>query len=216
MLGVAGVLLGLSLKDALDGEGNPGLAQTGQSDATTATGFVLEDDVARLRRHPLPDAESPSEPTPEPTPSAVTRLVVPKIGIDAPVVTLTVDGNGLMQSPSGPEEVGWYDFTGNPGLGGNAVFSGHVDYRNYGPAVFWELRNLTPGDVVEVRLEDGSAYTYVVVKANSYPANDAPIEEIVGPTPRESVTLITCAGSFDYNVRQYSHRLVVRAERLSS
>ncbi len=206
MLSTAGVLLAVSLKDAVDGEETLGLVESGQSDATTSTGFVL----------PEPGRQPPTlpQPTPAPRPAQITRLLIPKIGVNAPVVTLGVDGSGVMQSPGGPEEVGWYDFTGRPGAGSNAVFSGHVDYRNYGPAVFWKLRNLTSGDVVEVQVEDGTTYTYVVVSTNTYDANNAPIEEIVGPTPRESVTLITCTGTFDRSIRQYSHRLVVRAERL--
>jgi len=39
------------------------------------------------------------------------------------------------------------------------------------------------------------------------------VAEIVGATPAEVVTLITCSGTFDRQTRQYSDRLVVRAER---
>jgi sortase (surface protein transpeptidase) len=42
----------------------------------------------------------------------------------------------------------------------------------------------------------------------------APVSEIVGPTSREVVTLITCGGTFDSGSRNYSDRLVVRAERI--
>lgn len=206
MLAAAGVILVASLTDVIGGQEEAGLVEFGQSDARTSTGFVLEDDETRLLRYPLPTAQ--------PSRAQISRLLIPSIGVDAPVVTLGVDGDGVMQSPSGPEDVGWYNFTSQPGFGGNAVFSGHVDYRNYGPAVFWKLRNLGPGDVVDVRLEDGTAYSYVVVSANTYEADAAPIDEIVGPTARDSVTLITCGGTFDPNIRQYSHRLVVRAERL--
>lgn len=204
LLATAGALLAASLTGVIAGGEEPGLVEFGQSDATTSTGFSLE--VDRLARYRVP--------TPEPSRAQIARLLIPRIGVDAPVVVVGVDGNGVMQSPKGPEEVGWYNFTSQPGFGGNAVFSGHVDYRNYGPAVFWELRNLRPGDLVEVRLADGTSYTYAVVRADSYKASEAPVGEIVGPTPRESLTLITCGGTFDRGVRQYSHRLVVRAERL--
>jgi LPXTG-site transpeptidase (sortase) family protein len=119
-----------------------------------------------------------------------------------------------MQVPDSPEEVAWYDFAGRPGEGANIVLSGHVDYHGYGPAVFARLRDLTPGDIVEVRLEDGSAHEYVVTQSVAYEAQGAPIEEIVGPTSRETVTLITCDGTFNGASLGYSHRLVVRAERL--
>jgi len=119
-----------------------------------------------------------------------------------------------MEAPNGPEDVAWYGFTAFPGSGGNAVFSAHVDYHGYGPAVFADLKKLEKGDLVEVRTADGTVYRYEVTLSISYPAETAPSEEIVGPTSRELVTLITCAGTFDQAARQYSHRLVVRAERV--
>ena len=121
--------------------------------------------------------------------------------------------DGVMQPPNGPEDVAWYDFSARPGSGGNAVFSAHVDYHDYGPAVFARLKDLKKGDAVEVRLADGSVYDYQVVLSVTYPAATAPIQEIVGATSSEMITLITCTGTFDAATRQYSHRLVVRADR---
>jgi len=206
-------LLGLSFSGVLDETASVGVpeptSEASLSDASTSTGFSL--DAARLQRL------AQGQPTPVVTPvstAPLDRLVIRKIGVDAPVVTLGLDGQGVMQSPSGPFEVGWYDFTAWPGTGGNAVFSGHVDYASVGAAVFWRLRELGPGDLVEVRLADGTSYQYLVVSSVSYTSGDAPIAEIVGPTGRESVTLITCTGTFNREIHQYSHRLVVRAERL--
>jgi LPXTG-site transpeptidase (sortase) family protein len=179
------------------------------SDATTSTGFSL--DTARLEQL----AQIRATPVLTPVSNApLDRLVIPKIGVDAPVVTLSVDDQGIMQSPKTAFEVGWYDFSARPGTGGNAVFSGHVDFASVGAAVFWYLRELGPGDLVEVRLADGTAYQYVVVSSTSYTGNDAPIADIVGPTGKDTVTIITCTGTFNREVHQYSHRLVVRAERL--
>jgi len=142
------------------------------------------------------------------------RLVIPEIGVDAPVIVGGIDANGRMQVPDGPEDVAWYDFTARPGQAGNIVLSGHLDRRNYGPAVFARLRELTLGDLVELRLEDGSTYQYVVTQSVAYEAEGAPVQEIVGPTSRETLTLITCDGTFNGASMTYSHRLVVRAERL--
>jgi LPXTG-site transpeptidase (sortase) family protein len=160
-------------------------------------------------------------PTPQPRPPLAPaepalpqRIVIPKIGVDAPVSVKSLDADGTMQPPNGPEDVAWYDFTARPGSGGNAVFSAHVDYHDYGPAVFAGLKDLKEGDAIEVRAADGAAYRYRVAVSVTYPAAEAPVEHIVGPTSREAVTLITCTGSFDASSRQYSHRLVVRAERV--
>jgi LPXTG-site transpeptidase (sortase) family protein len=209
-------LLGLAFSGILDdtasspaGGAPEPTAEAPLSDASTSTGFTL--DAERLQRL----AEGQATPAgPPPSSAALTRLVIPKIGVDAPVVTLGVDGEGVMQSPRGAFEVGWYDFTARPGFGGNAVFSGHVDFATVGAAVFWDLRELVAGDLVGVRLADGTAYDYLVVSTVSYPADEAPIAEIVGPTSRDTVTIITCTGTFNRDIHQYSHRLVVRAERL--
>src|SRR6476659_3646847 len=74
------------------------------------------------------------------TSRAATRLVVPRLKIDAATTTLGVDSKGTMQAPGGPMEVAWYKFSSKPNGGGNVVMSGHVDYANYGPAVFARLR----------------------------------------------------------------------------
>jgi LPXTG-site transpeptidase (sortase) family protein len=165
-------------------------------------------------------------PTPGPTPtpaanyppaseSALQRLIIPSAGIDAPVVVKGVDAAGVMQSPDNAFDTAWYDFSAKPGYGGNAVFSGHVDYINVGKAVFWELKDLNPGDEIQIRLEDGTVYRYAVNFKQQYDAATAPVEEIVGPTPRETITLITCSGTFSNVSHQYDKRLIVRAERIS-
>jgi len=149
-----------------------------------------------------------------PSDSPLLRIVIPHIGVDAPITTKDMDADGVMEPPDGPEDVAWYGFTARPGGGSNAVFSAHVDYHGYGPAVFADLKKLEKGDLVEVHTADGAVYRYEVTLSLSYPAETAPFEDIVGPTSREVITLITCAGTFDQAARRYSHRLVVRAERV--
>ncbi|MCC6382991.1 MAG: class F sortase [Dehalococcoidia bacterium] len=159
----------------------------------------------------LAHAVATALPTPETFDAPVARLVIDRIGVDAPVEVLGVDSTGTMESPDGPDVVAWYGFTAKPGQGGNAVFSGHVDYVRHGPAVFWDLRKLQPGDGIEVRLADGTRIEYAVTAARLYPVDEVPMEDVLAPTSTESVTLITCGGTFGGG--QYSHRLVLRAAR---
>jgi len=129
------------------------------------------------------------------------------------IVVLGVDSQGVMQDPKGPRDVAWYDFSGRPGRPGNVVMAGHVDYINYGPAVFWRLRELREGDEIQVIVEDGTTFAYQVVSSTYYHADTAPVAEIVGPTDDESLTLITCGGVFNRNVREYDQRLVIRGKK---
>lgn len=173
-----------------------------------------EADTATHTGAPAAAAET-EPPAAEPSPSSapLAQVVIPKAGVTAPVVVKGLDRAGVMQSPDGPWEVAWYDFSARPGTGGNAVFSGHVDYVGVGKAVFGDLHTLEPGDAVEVRLADGTAYRYRVTTKEVFDADTAPLQRIVGPTARETVTLITCTGSFNRGAGEYDRRLVVWAER---
>ena len=163
------------------------------------------------------------EPAPEPEPVQVqgvapVALQVDSVGVDAPI-ELGAIVDGAMQDPSGPWVVSWYDQLGKIGEGGNVVMSGHVDYWNVGPAVFWNVRNLPPGDIIRVVGEDGASYEYAVEWTQEYNvATDLTPEviqtQIVGDTGQESLTLITCGGEFDPATSEYLERLVVRAVRV--
>jgi LPXTG-site transpeptidase (sortase) family protein len=151
------------------------------------------------------------------------RLLIPSIGVDAPltmrVVTADASGSASMGNPDGPEDVVWYDFSafpglgGRPGVGGNTVLSGHVDYHNYGPAVFWELRNLEVGAEITVHLRDGTDYKYTVQWNKTVEPGSTTWSDIVASTSQESLTMITCAGTFDSSSRSYDQRRVVWATR---
>jgi len=164
-------------------------------------------------------------PGPTPTPTGqfppgsnapVARLIIEKAEIDAPVVIKGVDAQGVMQSPDNAYDTAWYDFSAHPGFGGNAVFAGHVDYIRVGKAVFWNLKDLEEGDLIQVRLQDGTVYKYAVNFREQFDAATAPVDTIVGPTPNETVTLITCGGTFNPTTHQYDKRLVIRAERIAT
>ncbi len=163
-------------------------------------------------------------PGPSPTPTSqfppgskapITRLVIEGAKIDAPIVEKGVNEEGVMQAPDNAYDVAWYDFSAHPGFGSNAVFAAHVDYIHVGPAVFWNLKDVEEGDIVRVRLADGTEYKYAVTFKKQFDAATAPVNDIVGSTPKETVTLITCGGTFNSASHQYDKRLVVRAERIA-
>jgi len=159
---------------------------------------------------------TPTQTLPTPSEAPIANIVIPRFDIDAPVVVRGVDDNQVMETPSGPKDVAWYDFSGKPGYGSNAVFSGHVDYIDYGPAVFWNLKDLDLGDIIEIHLDDGTVYKYQVASRQNVPAEPAAdvLTAIIGPTQQDVVTLITCGGTFDSSVGQYDERVIVRAERV--
>lgn len=144
------------------------------------------------------------------------RLLIPSIGVDAPVVVLGLDPDGAMESPEGPDPVGWYTFSPTPGNPGNTVFSGHRDWRTGVTAVFWRLSELLPGDRLSITLADGARVDYEVVLSILVGPDDMSVGDVVGQTREEIITLITCEGSFDRATRQYDLRRVVWANKVTS
>ncbi len=147
------------------------------------------------------------------------RMVIPNIGVNAPVTIRVMGNDGVMGPPNGRFDVVWYDFSafagmgGYPGSGGNAVFSGHVDYHPHYTAVFWDLGLLGPGDIIEVYLPDGVIVRYSVQWSEQIsPSTD--FASYCTATGEETITIVTCQGTFDATTRQYSHRLVVRGVRI--
>ena len=188
----AGVLFVLTLS------GNDGYSGPG-----TVTTFSTPIDLTIFATPTAPPSEAP-----------IAELAIPRFDITAPVVIRGVDAQGVMETPDGPTDVAWYDFTARPGFGSNAVFSGHVDYINYGPAVFYNLKDLEAEDIIEVRLQDGTVYRYGVKEREQIAAAEADVGKIVGPSEAEIITLITCGGIFDPSVGQYDQRVIVRAQRV--
>ena len=169
---------------------------------------------------PTPLAASPTPqatPTETPDESGMVRLVIPKAGIDAPFVTLgVIAATNTMDSPKDKDHVGYYDFSPPPTYGGNTVLSGHVDWYTGETGVFWNLKNLVKGDAIEIDMADGKKVRYTVTDTELYDDTNAPVDQIIGPTPVESVTIITCEGVFDRAAAEYNKRRVVRGERVYS
>jgi sortase A len=160
-------------------------------------------------------AVAKATPTETPDDSPMARLEVPKININAKFVTLgIIASTNTMDSPKNKDDVAYYDFTSRPGYGGNTVLSGHVDWFTGQTGVFWDLKKLEKGDELDIVLEDSKKYRYKITETQLYNSDDAPIDQILGDTPVESVTMITCEGSFNPSSAEYNKRRVVRAERI--
>lgn len=145
--------------------------------------------------------------------SQPTGLVIEKVGIDAAVEVQQIV-EGVMQNPTGPWIVSWYEQTAELGEIGNVVMAGHVDYWNVGPAVFYNLRDIVEGDEIQVLGEGDVSFTYTVDFNETYDLEELTsgrITELVGMTEDPKLTLITCGGEFDYVNGEYLSRMVVRA-----
>ncbi|WP_030900138.1 class F sortase [Streptomyces sp. NRRL S-474] len=144
-------------------------------------------------------------------PSRATRLLIPYLRIDAPVMHLGLDRDHRLTAP--PEDdaelVGWFKHGASPGGQGTAVAVGHLD-TDSGPAVFAGLTEMKPDRVVEVRRADGRIAVYTVDRVRSYEKANFPSQEVYGPRGRPELRLITCSGTYDRR-KGYSGNLVVFA-----
>lgn len=151
------------------------------------------------------------EPAPEWAP---TQVRVPKIGVDAPIDPLGVDEQNSLEVPADTTRVGWWSGGAEPGEDDPAVLAGHVDSTT-GPAVFFELEQLVPGDVVEVDRVDGSTARFMVERLESHPKDDFPTNAVYGPTDSSTLRLITCFGAFDTERSSYLDNLIVYANLMA-
>ncbi|MES9525199.1 class F sortase [Streptomyces capoamus] len=144
--------------------------------------------------------------------SEPTRLLIPKISVDAPFTTLSIGATGQLQPPPAADTnlVGWYADGVSPGEEGTAIIAGHVDTVT-SAAVFADLYELERGDRFSVERADGRTAEFEVDNAETYPKDDFPSKRVYADAARPEVRLITCAGDYDRTVRDYTDNLVVFA-----
>jgi hypothetical protein len=150
------------------------------------------------------------------TPDPV-RLRIPAIGVDTGLQGLGRDQDGTVEVPKGPHKwdmAGWYAGGTRPGDPGSAVMLGHVD-STAGPAVFYRLRELRPGDRVEVVRADGSRARFAVERVARYPKSRFPTDDVYYPTLTPRLRLVTCGGSFDPAAHSYRSNVIVFAKLVS-
>jgi hypothetical protein len=164
---------------------------------------------------PATAAQSPVAPPTDRAAAGVRPLAVsiPSIGVRSSLIPLALlPGSGELAAPADFERAGWYAEGPTPGDPGPAVIAGHVDSRR-GPAIFFRLRELRPGDTVQVTRSDGTTARFAVTGVERYPKAAFPTQRVHGPTPDRALRLITCGGSFDAAKRSYRDNVVVYAVR---
>jgi len=154
-------------------------------------------------------------PVPSPTPAGPPdRIVIPAIGVDAPVVEVgwheeVIDGARMVVWDVADYAAGWHKTSARPGEVGNIVISGHHNIRG---EVFRDIVTLEPG--AEVVLYVGETpYTYFVVETQILAEKGMPLEvrrqnaAWIEPTSDERLTLITC-----WPYSNNTHRVIVVAK----
>ena len=193
------------------------------SDDPAAAPIVLPETPLQTDVEPAPTATAPP-PQPTPTrstppagkfvPGAPTRLVIPAIGLDAPVEPVgwsNVKQDGQLVSMwNVPNRfaAGWLNTSAPAGERGNTVLDGH---HNIAGEVFRYVVDLKPGDTIQMWVGN-QAREYVVSLRKILPEKGQPLEvrldnaKWIQPTSDERLTLVTC-----WPYTNNTHRLIVVA-----
>lgn len=188
---------------------------------------VADTDVAGGEPGPEPEAPAPVE---EPDALAVepvaqhsddlarrnearlagASLEIPAIGVSTPLISLGLKADRTMQVPSNFSQAGWYRYSPVPGDAGPSVIAGHVDGRS-GPAVFYRLTDLAPGDRVVVHYADSTRAEFAVNRVEQHPKDAFPHAQVYGDTSGPELRLITCGGIFDRSRGAHRDNVIVHA-----
>ena len=141
------------------------------------------------------------------------RVRIPAIGVVAPLVRLGLNPDRTLEVPN-YQEAGWYTGASRPGSTGPAVIAAHVDSTT-GPAVFYRLRELKPGDTVHVDYRHETV-TFSVRESQSFPKSSFPTARVYGATDDPELRLVTCDGTFDRKARSYRANRVVWADHTTA
>ena len=177
---------------------------------------------------PSPPAAPPDEPTaaalpevpvrsadlgPVVHPTAPVSLSIPALAIEVPIDPVGVQADGQMEIPPLAERAGWYRFGAAPGdPTGTSVVAAHVDsVASAGLGPFAQLTDLTGGELVEVRLEDGTVRQYTVNAVTESAKTDVIWQDVFTRDGSPRLALITCGGAFDGEARRYLDNIIVTA-----
>ena len=143
---------------------------------------------------------------------------IPSIGVTSRLLHLGLNADGTIQVPSvvtSANKAAWYKYSATPGQIGASIIEGHVD-SDQGPAVFYRLGALRPGDTIDVTLADGVTAIFRVTGVREYTKSKFPAKAIYGATDYAALRLITCGGVFDYATGHYLSSTVVFASLTAS
>jgi sortase A len=147
-------------------------------------------------------------------PDAPRRISIPKIGVNARIKPLGTKSNNELKAPANIYDAGWFDRSARLGeRGGTAtLIDGHVHGLTK-PGVFYALKKVGLGEVIEVERGDGKIFKYEVVRTRTYNRHsvdmNAAMTAIDPALP--GLNIMTCTGALEKDANTYSDRLLVQA-----
>jgi hypothetical protein len=141
-------------------------------------------------------------------------LRIPAIGVRTKLITLGLKSDGSIQVPTNSAQAGWFKLGPTPGQRGSSVILGHVDSFR-GPAIFYRLRSLVPGNRLIITLKNHLVATFRVKKVAMYSKRHFPAKLVYGDRHYAALQLVTCGGAFDSASGSYLSNVVVYSRLVS-
>jgi Sortase domain len=139
------------------------------------------------------------------------RLLIPAIGVSAPVLPTGVQADGSLAIPPDPSDVGWWAAGGFPGEPtGAVIIVGHINSAVRGPGALLRLQDARPGMVITV-MASGQAYRYRVVALRAYAKVTLPVTAVFGQQVAARLVVVSCGGPFDASTGHYLDNIVAYA-----
>jgi sortase (surface protein transpeptidase) len=138
------------------------------------------------------------------------RIVIPAIGVSAPLIRLGLNKDGTAEVPESFSDAGWFEPGPEPGERGAAVILGHVDSKS-GPGVFYRLRALRRGDRIKIVLANRKTLQFAVTGMMEASKNRFPTGLVYRKTPGPTLRLVTCGGAFNTATGHYVDNYIVFA-----
>jgi LPXTG-site transpeptidase (sortase) family protein len=192
------------------------VAAMGVSAATASRGITSTIIPATVHLAPPPTASATAvkqakEPILSLPASQPVRIIIPAIGVNAPVVPVSKTAGSVGTPPlTNHDLAGWYDGSVTPGQTGPSLIDGHID--GYGLAsVFYRVPALKTGDVIRVLRKDGETASFKVTWVQVVAKTAFPWKAVLGWTSYPSLRLVTCGGPFNSLTGHYVENVIVYA-----
>jgi len=186
---------------------------------------------------PSPPTLTPRSMSLNAAPIAVPVVVeIPSIHVVSNLLAVGMTAAHAMAAPEGGAnspywgDTFWYRGGSVPGAVGTATIAGHIDNRYGQYAVFGLLSKLVKGDLILIRYtKRGLTERFVVTSTHAYTLAQTTTKPVLNliygtgpPAGRPAqpsadglahLSLVTCAGTWDYAIATHNERLVVTAVR---
>ena len=142
-------------------------------------------------------------------------LYMDSIGVKARVISVGINSDGNINSPSNANDTGWYDGSAKPGNDGQVFINGHTSFSSAFQAAFDKLPELRAGSIITIERGDGQKINYKVISNKTVSTDEVDMKTAlnVPDGADQGLTIMTYTGDYNYRTKTADKRVVVYAVR---